>query len=84
MWVQLSTVGSITDDVEIHNCSAAIWKHLVKKSALPASWNALFFGELKLLNDLAADQDKTLADAGMHGADAKQRMLEIVGGSKPD
>ena len=36
LWVQLSTVGSTTDDVEIHNCSVAIWMHLVKKSELPA------------------------------------------------
>ena len=82
-WLQYSTCGALTDDIDIHNCAVTIWAQLIKKIALPASWLALFKRELDLLDQLSHDRDGVLRDSGFAFVDPKGRFLELFHGSRP-
>ena len=82
-WLQYSSCGDSTDDIDIHNCAVTIWAQLVKKIELPASWRTLFKTELDLLDRLADDRDEVLWNCGFAFDDPKGRFLELFHGSRP-
>ena len=82
-WLQYSSCGDLTDDIDIHNCAVTIWAQLIKKIELPASWRTHFKTELDLLDRLSHDRDAVLHDCGFAFVDPKGRFLELFHGSRP-
>ena len=82
-WVQYTTCGTLTADIDIHNCAVSIWYQLIPKLKLPASWCKQFKPELDLLADLARDRDTILQNCGFPFDDPKGRCLELLHGSRP-
>ena len=82
-WVQYTTGGASTADIDIHNCAVSTWAQLIPKLRLPESWSKVFKRELQLLSDLALDRDTILLNCGFPFDDPKGRCLELLHGSRP-
>ena len=82
-WIQYTTCGSSTADIDIHNCAVSTWDQLIPKLRLPDSWTRTFKGELQLLSELSRDRDAILQNCGFPFDDPKGRCLELLHGSRP-